>query len=83
MLHFLKMIVLSAGTWTTDAPPVRGARRVWGLLGKNEARPCGWLMPEVRNHVEEQPTNKWKQRLVDRERASRAPKGWSHAGPDA
>ena len=44
---------------------------------------AGWLMPEVKNHVKEQPTNKWKQALIDRERAKCAPKGWSHAGPDA
>lgn len=29
----------------------------------------GVLMPEVKNHVKEQPTNKWKQFLIDRQRA--------------
>lgn len=32
----------------------------------------GTLMREVPNHVPEQPTNRWKQALIERERASAA-----------
>ncbi len=30
--------------------------------------PAGRLMPTITNHVPEQPTNRWKQRLIDRQR---------------
>lgn len=50
-------------------------------------RDVGTLMDEVTNHVEEQPTNRYKKILIERGReaarrahAGRAPKGWSHAG---
>lgn len=53
----------------------------------DDIKHIGWLMPEVRNHVEEQPTNRWKRKLIERARAAAsgqdtrpAPKGWSHAG---
>ena len=32
----------------------------------------GTLMNPVENHVQEQPTNKWKQRLIDAQRGARA-----------
>ena len=28
----------------------------------------GTIMPPVQNHIKEQPTNKWKQRLIDAQR---------------
>ena len=31
--------------------------------------PAGKLQPEVTNHVKEQPTNRWKQALIDAQRA--------------
>lgn len=33
-------------------------------------RDVGVLMDEVKNHVKEQPTNRWKQRLIDAQRAA-------------
>ena len=33
-------------------------------------RDIGTLMDPVENHVKEQPTNKWKQRLIDAQRAA-------------
>jgi len=33
---------------------------------------AGVLMDPVRNHVPEQPTNKWKQRLIDAQRGEQA-----------
>lgn len=41
--------------------------------------PAGKLAPEVTNHVPNQPTNQWKQRLIDEARAKAA----SNARPDA
>jgi hypothetical protein len=35
-------------------------------------RDAGVLMDEVKNHVKEQPTNKWKQRLIDAQRKAAA-----------
>ena len=78
MTHFEKIIVLRAGTWTADAPPVRGARRVWGLWGENEARPCGWLMPQI-GEVDEK-TRRFeeaKRRREARAIANRVAQRWS------
>ena len=36
-------------------------------------RDIGTLLDPVRNHVKEQPTNKWKQRLIDAQRAGVQP----------
>lgn len=85
MKNFDEIVVIAAGNESADSiPPVAGAQRVWGVNnGRPGSRAIGWLMPEVKNHVKEQPTNKWKQALIDRERAKCAPQGWSHAGPDA
>jgi hypothetical protein len=47
--------------------PTVGARRVW--IG---GRPSGWLMPRVENHVPEQPTNQWKQRLIEAQREAQS-----------
>lgn len=33
-------------------------------------RDVGTLMDEVENHVKEQPTNRWKQKLIDAQRAA-------------
>ncbi len=38
--------------------------------GRRARKHVGWLMPEVKNHVKEQPTNRWKQVLIDRQRAA-------------
>lgn len=35
-------------------------------------RDVGTLMDEVKNHVKEQPTNRWKQRLIDAQREQAA-----------
>jgi hypothetical protein len=50
-------------TSTTLYP--EGIRRV---VHTQEWRDIGVLMPEVKNHVEEQPTNRWKRALIERER---------------
>lgn len=55
-------------------PQADGRRRVWFLTdvvgGLRKWAHKGWLMPEVRNHVPEQPTNRYKQALIDRQRAA-------------
>jgi len=32
----------------------------------------GTIMPPVQNHIKEQPTNKWKQRMIDAQRGAQA-----------
>lgn len=45
-----------------------GTRNVSFLSDHEGWNPAGLLMPEVENHVSEQPTNKWKKRLIDAQR---------------
>lgn len=86
MSKYYEKLSIGALTGFVQAPHP-DARMVLGHTKRdatiNDIEHAGWLMPEVKNHVKEQPTNKWKQKLIDRERAQCAPKGWSHAGPDA
>jgi hypothetical protein len=81
MSKYYETLSIGALTGFIQAPHP-DARMVIGEVD-GHIEQAGWLMPEVKNHVKEQPTNKWKQALIDRERARCAPKGWSHAGPDA
>lgn len=55
-------------------PQADGRRRVWFLKAQRggwvDWEHKGWLMPEVENHVKEQPTNRYKQMLIDKARAA-------------
>lgn len=73
-------------TYINKTPDLKGARRVAWWAPLTGWKVVGRLMPEVKNHVQEQPTNRWKQHLIDRAAACRkdagyTPKGWSHAEP--
>lgn len=48
-----------------------GSRNV-SFYSQGDWHPAGRLMPEVTNHVKEQPTNKWKQKLIDAQRKKAA-----------
>jgi hypothetical protein len=44
-----------------------GSRNVSGYYGENVGwLPMGKLMPEVTSHVKEQPTNRWREFLIER-----------------
>lgn len=51
-----------------ESPNPDGSRNVSGLIYGDDWHPAGRLQPEIKNHVKEQPTNKWKQRLIDAQR---------------
>jgi hypothetical protein len=53
-----------------DANP-DGSRNVSFLSDREGWSPAGRLMPEVTNHVPEQPTNRWKQVLIERSNKAR------------
>lgn len=55
-------------SWINPSANPDGTRNVSFLSDREGWIPAGRLMPEVTNHVKEQPTNKWKQLLIDRGR---------------
>lgn len=69
-------------TLPAPTPPVEGAKAVYF-----DGRHTGWLMPQVRNHVPEQPTNRYKRQLIERQRQAAAEtarnnaEGRADAGP--
>ena len=75
MRNFDELVIL-APEGSKVAPPVPGARRVWGLVNAEPgSRPVGWLMPPICNHVSEQPKSlavKLLQGRIDTQRGEQA-----------
>ena len=54
-------------TCINRAPNLDGSRNVAGYYGPDIGwLPMGSLQPEVKNHVKEQPENRWKAHMADR-----------------
>ena len=51
-------------TWHSKST-VKWSRELTKETTREWWRDVGTLMDEVKDHVKEQPTNKWKQRLID------------------
>lgn len=58
-----KIVEMHVNKWTNSD----GSRSVSARTHKAGWMPAGRVMAQVENHVSEQPTNKWKQVLIERQ----------------